>query len=220
IKKIMPWILLCFILIIMVSIIVFPHNPAHDLFLRYLSIISSWPIIILILILVLFFKFEPSIAAWIQKALIKLPQGVEIGAASQMASMIFNVEGLKQIEEKYAEEKKNIHQFYSALVDFERLIRFLYRSQFLLLKGIASTKPQSVMQKGVAEGVFYKQIYLKSAGNPQYTFDSYLNFLKFNGLITEEADNITPVLRILPKAEMFLQYCFLMNYSDLAFIQL
>jgi hypothetical protein len=213
------WLFLVFILLFIVSIIVFPHNPAHELLLKYLSTFSPWPIAVLILILVFFFTFKESISELIKGLKIKTPQGYEIGSQLQMEAKPFDKKEFEELRAKFETEKKDMVSSFGMLIEFERTIRILFRSQFLMMKFLSASKTIKFdVQKTYIKDYYYKNIYLMNSGNPGYSFDSYLNFLKMGGYILDEVVNNILMIRITDKGESFLLYCSLSNYTENMFI--
>jgi hypothetical protein len=213
------WLFLIFVLLLIVSIIVFPQNPAHELLLKYLSTFSSWPIVILILILVFFFTFKESISELIKRLKVKTPQGYEIGSQPQMEAKPFDRKELEELRGKYETEKKDMAGFFWIIIEFERTIRILYRSQFHMLKFLSASKTNKIeVKKAFIEDYFYKNIYLKGGGNLGYSFESYLNFLKMGGYVIEELVNNISMIRITERGESFLNYCSISNYAENIFI--
>lgn len=215
------WIFLVSILLFIVSIIVFPHNPAHELLLKYLSTLSPWPIAVLILVLVFFFTFKESISVLIKNLKVTTPQGYEIGSQLQMEAKPFNKKELEELGNKLETEKRDMASSFWMIIEFERTIRIMYRSQFMILKYLLARKNDKInVQKDLIQGVFYTYIYLKGGGKPEYSFDAYLNFLKMNGYIIEDQVNNISMIKITEKGETFLNYCSISNYTENTFIPL
>jgi len=181
------WLFLVLILLLIVSVIVFTHNPAHELFLKYLSTLSSWPIAVLILVLVFFFTFKESISELIKRLKVKTPQGYEFGSQLQMEAKPFDKKEFEELGKKFETAKKDMASSFWMIIEFERTIRNMYRSQFMILKYLLARKNDKInVQKDLIQGVFYTYIYLKAGGKPEYSFEAYLNFLKMDGYIIEE----------------------------------
>jgi len=211
------WLLFSLCIFVLIALIaVFPRNPAHDQFLKYLSTFSSWPIVILILVLVFLFMFKESISKLIIKLKVRTPQGYEIG--SQEAKPLDKT-AIEEIKGKYEAEKKGISDFFWMIIEFEKMIRVLFMSQFMILKNLSTSKINNVdVPKTFIEENIYKNIYLKEGGNPNYVFENYLNYLKTTGTIVEEPANNILMLRITLKGEIFLRYCAISNYTENIFI--
>ena len=220
-KNIKWWIPLVLVFLVVVLIAIFPHNPSHDLFLRYLSAFSSWPIAILILVLVFLFTFKESISDLVKKLKVKTPQGYEFGSQLQMEAKPFDKKEFEELGKKVEKEKKDIASSFWMIIEFERKIRNMYKSQFMILKFLVARKNDKInVQKDLIQGVFYTYIYLKGGGKPEYSFEAYLNFLKMDGYIIEEqVDNIS-MIKITEKGETFLNYCSISNYTENTFLPL
>ncbi len=205
------WAFLILLLIVLVrAIIVFPQHQAHSTFFEYLNIFFSWPFVILILGLILLFKFEGPISERIRTSPIKTPN-FEIGVQPQWET--------KQLEEKELEEirgnlvqKKEVIDAVHKLVVFERMLRYMYRSQFHLLKLLI--KYEKGLPKPLIKSTFYKGLYLQSGGNPIYSFDAYLGWLRYFGkLITEKKINGEIHIKLTRDGESFVNYVNRMNYG-------
>lgn len=208
-----------------------------------MSTLSSWPIAVLILVLVFFFTFKESISEWIKKLWVKTPKGYEFSSQPQMEAKRFSEkerEELRKIfeaekkdmgakpfdkkeseglKEKFEAEKKDMASSFWTLIEFERTIRILFRSQFLMMKFLSASKTIKFdVQKAYIEDNYYKNIYLKGGGNPGYSFDSYLNFLEMGGYIFDQVVINISMIRITDKGESFLLYCSLSNYAENLFI--
>jgi len=212
------WLFLVFILLLIFSIIVFSHNPAHELFLKYLSTFSAWPISVLLLVLVFFFTFKESISELIKRLKVKTPQGYEFSSQSQMEAKPFDKKEVEELREKFEIEKKDMASSFWILIEFERTIRVLFRSQFLMMKFLSASKTIKIdVQKNYIEECYYKSLYLKGGGNPAYSFENYLIFLKMGGYIIEDIVNNISMIKITDRGESFLVYCSLSNYAENTF---
>lgn len=213
------WIIIILFSLLIVLIAAFPQNRAHELFLRYLSILSSWPIVILFLVLVFLFMFKESISELIIKLKVRTPQGYEFGSQLQMEAKPLDKTAIEEIKSKYEAEKKVISDFSWMIIEFEKMIRVLFMSQFMILKHLSASKINKVdVPKTFIEENYYKNIYLREGGNPIYIFENYLNYLKTTGTIVEEPANNILILRITLRGEIFLRYCAISNYTENIFI--
>jgi len=97
--KMKIWIILITILIIIASMIIFPGNPAHTLLLQYVSTLSTWPFVILIIGLVLLLNYKGPISERIKTLLIKT-KGLEISRTPQAEPKLPEERKLKEFTKK------------------------------------------------------------------------------------------------------------------------
>lgn len=205
-----------FLFIVAISfIIIFPRNPAHSLFLRYISTLLTWPFIILILGLVLFFKFAGPISERIRTLLVKTPKGYEFGIYSQEEVRPFDEEKLKKFEKKLEEEKR-IKEGFMVMFGFEKIIRNTYRSQYSLLKFLKERSAQ-LFDRVI---LFYSE-YLSRGGDKNYTIARYAGFLiEYACFIKTDIKNGNYIMELTPRGHSFVDYCNFMGYSEKEFIPL
>lgn len=146
---------------ILAAIIFAPLHPSHVLVRQYLSIFLSWPAVALSLGLIFLLNYRDTINFCLKKLLIKTPGGYQIridqGDAVPPDKGVPPEELLKPIVFWWASEW---------------LIRYMFRSQFCLLKAIE--------QKGMLSlsgmMAFYNE-YLSLGGNPDYKKEEYIGWL-------------------------------------------
>jgi len=206
------WAFLILLIIVLVgAIIVFPRHQAHSTFFEYLNIFFSWPFVILILGLILLFKFKGPISERIRTTLIRT-SNFEFTVQPQRETKQLEEKELKEIRGKLAQKKEVIEAVYK-LVDFERILRYMFRSQLHLLKVLITY--EKGLPKSLIESTFYKGKYLQSGGNPNYSFDAYLGWLKyFARFITEEEINGVIHIKLTDDGKFFVDYFNLMNYGE------
>lgn len=205
------WAFLILLLIVLIgAIIVFPRHQAHSTFFEYLNIFFSWPFVILILGLILLFKFKESISERIRTSLIKTPN-FEVGVQPQRETKQLEEKELKEIRGKLEQKEEWIDAVHK-LVDFERLLRYMYRSQLHLLRVLITY--EKGLPKSLIKSTFYKDLYLQSGGNSTYSFDAYLGWLRyFAKFITEENINGEVHIKLTGDGEFFVDYVNRMNYG-------
>lgn len=214
------WIFPILVLIVMALMIIFPQNPAHSLFLQYISTLSTWPFVILIIGLILLFKYKKSISDFIRKPpRIQTRKGDIIEWSSQGEAKPIEDIKIKEAETLLVKESQ-VKEGLLIAVNFERNIRYMYRSQFNLLKYLLMNKKMNInTPKSILASMFYQNDYLKSGGHPNYSVDLYLGWLdKFIGFITEEKVDNMIMIKLTEMGESFISYCNFMNYSEKDFI--
>jgi len=210
------WIFLIFILIMLILIIVFPKNQAHDLFLHYISTIISWPAVILILSLAIFLIFKGPISEILRRGPeIEAGKGFKIKFPLQpeVKEMVEKTK-IKEIKEKLEKEKRTTKGL-STIIDFERIIRSMYRSQFQLLKSLKGKGPMPL--KEMMRSYF---AFLGLGGSKEYRSESYFMWLVKNELINFKIENGEYFTYLDNKGISFLNYCEILNYSEKEFIPL
>lgn len=224
------WILIIIALGFICFLFVFPESRIHDTLLRYFSTVLSWPFVLFIFILLLFLRHRQALDEVIKSG-VSLKRGeTEIQIKGQQLSLKAedgaSIEDLKgriiEIDQKLQAqlgkpEKDWVHLF--AAWVFERQIRYMYQSQYNLIKFLKQVGSWPLAQ---CYEIFYKQQYLiKFKGNPSYTFDSYLNFLAKGTLFVEVKliENSNSLL-LTPLGIAFIDYCDSMKYSEAEFVRL
>lgn len=202
-----------FILIVLCSMILVPHNPAHSLVLQYIYTLASWPLIILILGLVVLIKYKDPISEWIKNLLIKTPKGYEIGTSPQGEAKPLDEKEIRKVKKKLERETKS-KKAYMEFVRFERIIRQMYSSQYRLLIDLkAKDSLPAVM------ALFYYNSYISQGGSKNYKESSYLGWLEnVQGLIKTEIKENKYILKLTDRGVSFILYCGFMNYSENIFI--
>ena len=204
-----------FILIVLGSMILVPHNPAHNLILQYIYTLVSWPLIILVLGLVLLIKFKEPISERIRTLLIKTPKGLIIGGTAQIEAKPIEEEKIEEFKKKLEEERK-IKKGYMEIADFERIIRQIYRSQYRLLKELKSKG--SVLHDRI---IFYYFEFVNHGGNKDYEIASYENWLtNVVGLIKNNKKNDKWIMKLTDRGNSFVDFCKFMKYPENIFIPL
>ncbi len=202
-------------------IIVFPNNPAHDLFLGYLTIIVSWPVVIFLVILILGVKFKDPIID-------KLFKLSELGAGSlslkfqeQPKPLEFDESVKRELEAQLESEKTETRKTMTELekvkaqaaanfmfAGFEWMIRYMYRSQYLFLCAHVETGKASLRDAAIHYGMF------EAAGGDSkfYPMTSYYDWLeKKQGLIKFDKENNE--LALTERGKIFIGYCGIMHYT-------
>jgi len=204
-----------FILIVLGSMILVPHNLAHNLILQYIYTLASWPLIILVLGLVLLIKFKEPISFWIRKFRFKTPQGYEIGPKPQPETKPIEEGKIKEFKEKWEKEKTQA-KGYIEFIHFERIIRWMYRSQYHLLKDLKKTGSSSL-----SFSFLYYYEYQSQGGDKKYTVADYMGWVeKFCGFIKTEQENDKWLIKLTERGNFFIRYCDFMNYSENIFMPL
>ena len=227
-KKKYSWIIgiSIFVLFIM-SVAIFPDNKAHNVFSNYLSIFFSWPFTVLVISIIIVFIFRQAIEYKIRQGFIVRKGNTEWDLRQQQAdsSSLPNKdvdeirEVLKEIKTTVGSQLETERIQKEAILEFavfERLIRTLYRSQYLLLTYLKSFGPWPVAHIYL---INYKEQYLKRFnGNPDYNFDSYKNYLiHVQNLINEVDVQGIRSFQLTDRGKRFLDYCGSMKYSELEF---
>lgn len=193
------------------SIIVFPQHQAHSTFFEYLNIFFSWPFVILILSLVLLLKYPDPISYRIRQSFFKKGD-IVLGVQPQRETKPLEEKELEEIRGRLAEEKE-VKEAIFKLVDFERMLRYMYRSQLNLLRVLVSYVKG--FPKALIENTAYKGQYLKLGGNPNYSFDAYLGWLiHFAKFVKEEKINGEVHIKLTEDGQFFVDYVNRMNYSQ------
>lgn len=163
------------ILVFILSIMLFPSHKSHSLFQEYLKIIGLWPISIFLLILIFISKYKNSIESIIQNGFRFKTPYVEFSTINQNSPEIQTdrIETQKTSLISHGSETEKIMLL--KMVSFERIGRFMYRSQFLLLSFLG--QPDSSLSLSICEKKFYKGLYLANGGNKNYLFSLYINWL-------------------------------------------
>ncbi len=95
----------------------------------------------------------------------------------------------------------------------------MFRSQFHLLRMLEWTGNRFAIH--VVKGNFYYAEYIKLGGDPTYSFEKYLDFLKlYAGFIKEEGEGKDRTISLTPPGFLFLDYCKHMGYTDNKFKRL
>lgn len=222
------WIASFLLLFLLLAIILFPGNNAHNTFLEYLSIVISWPLVLLIILLVFFYKFEGQIARVIRYGFgfkrgdwgVFFPGEQSVLGYTEMPKIKDELkveirksdQKVKTILKESDEEKRNLLLF----LGFERFIRGMYRSQYNLLRWLNF---MGSLTTNYCHDVFYYQQYLKEfRGRKDYRFQSYLSWLINQALfIKKELKDDIEYLKITPLGITFLAYCNQMGYNELTF---
>jgi len=212
------WIILILILITLIvlgSVILVPHNPAHNLVLQYIYTLVSWPLIILILGLILLIKFKEPISEWIRWLTIKTPKVTLSRGTPQAETKSIEDGKIKEFKEKLEKEKTQT-KGYIEFIHFERIIRWMYRSQYHLLKDLKKAGSSSL-----SFSVLYYYEYQSQGGDKKYTVADYMGWVeKFCGFIKTEQENDKWLIKLTERGNFFLRYCDFMNYSENTFIPL
>lgn len=214
----MFWILSITVLIVLiiVSIIFFPGHSAHLIFLEYLNRIITLPFAILTLGLILFFKFKEDISIFLRRPKsITTPWGKYEDLPSQdSAEKIDESDWSRMSEEVFKDRKRE--DWWIITTTFEKIMRYMFRSQFHLLQMLEWTGKKIAIHDVKVH--FYDMEYLKWGGNPTYSFEKYLDFLKlYAGFIKEEGEEKDRTITLIPPGILFLNFCKRMGYTDYEF---
>jgi len=212
VKRMKVWIILILIfLILIVPLIIFPTNPTHHLFLKYISTILTWPFVILILGITLLLKFKDPISELIKEIHLRYttPRG-NVFDLFPIQSEIgkFNEDNIKDKLENTDESLKL--ELAIEMAGFERMIRYTYRSQFRLLKHLKGAPVQ------VEVACNYYAEYLQSGGNKNCNLSQYLGWLKISNFIKYNKYTLS----LTKRGSRFIDYCNVRGYSENEFIPL
>jgi hypothetical protein len=212
--KIPLLLILLLILAWLFFVIVFPHNHSHELLLRYIFIFNNWSFAILVLGIFLLSRLGPTIIELIRS-------GVHVKKGDLEVQFLGPREARPELPEKVVgvpQDESNARKLENCLRNayFERLIRYLFRSQYNLLLFLKRAGPWPMPHCYEA---FYKQQYIqKFGGNRDYGPDKYFDFLtdqiQFIKIVSK--DNINNYA-LTPMGEIFIDYCRDMLYQDTEF---
>ncbi len=210
------------ILLWLISIIRFPHNYSHELFLRYILTLNSWPFAILILGILLLFQLGPAIIGVINRGLRLRTKDIEVqlpGQAQEIPRPL-NKEGaessskeseiMKEVPDKHVGTE--LEKFQLAAF-FEQTIRYMFRSQFNLLSFLRTVGPWPT---NLCYELYYTQQYLKLYhGSPDYGYEKYIGFLIGKlGVLKKVFNNDVASYELTPLGKRFVEYCGQMKYAE------
>ena len=221
-------IVLLFISGAIVLILMFPEHEGHNMLLRYLSLLLSWPVVVFVLIIIISFIFKEPIEAILSRLTkIKVGQsGAEFTQPQPAKDTIIKKEDIKLpskvqkgAEKPYtSDDFKNLQNqiaLFQKIVTFERIVRYIYRSQVQLLKALKNNSPMSF--KIAIRNYF---LFLSRGGKENYTAGSYITWLKSWGLIDFEFVGPEYMISLTPHGDAFLTHCNISNYTDMEFTNL
>jgi len=87
---------------------------------------------------------------------------------------------------------------------FERIYNVIFGSQIKLLEYLAVVKQE--YQAGPLQKFYYHDLYVKSGGGLDYTFEKYMGYLKSRGLITFDSLGENGLVKIDKKGSEFIAY--------------
>ena len=221
--------LLVIILGPLAHIIIFPSSPANDLMLKW---VTSWPFFILIGI----FLFYEEVARKIRD-LLKLegpglkteftqPKDIEEKDTKKLKEikkdLFVKTKEVVKTEDKteVAEAKEKMPSFdvdfLLKIQFFERTMRYMFRSQFGLLKYLNAVV---TWPKALCYELFYHRQYLKKYnGSPEYTFDQYFSWLAdVINFVEEVVVDKKRLLQLTKRGKDFLLFCGINRYTEQEF---
>ncbi len=229
-KRAIIFIPILIFLIIIVVIILFQKNIDHDLLLRYLSVLASWPVAILTFSFIFIILFYDQIAKkiseiWefgfrngrpyvqIKDQSAATPIKVEEAEASVEASEPEEAEtSVEALRDELVKTQKSL-QMFRDYIWFEKAIRFMFRSQYRLISFLF-LETDKKMTKEIAKKISYISDYLAVGGSPTWTFDVYLKFLKEWNFISEQQIEGQIIIKLTKFGESFVLFCKAQNYTD------
>jgi hypothetical protein len=187
---------------ILAAIILAPLHPSHALVRQYLSIFLSWPAVALTLGLIFLLNYWDTIDYCLKKLFIKTPGGYQIkidqGDAVPPDKGVPQEELLKPIVFWWASEW---------------LIRYMFRSQFRLLRAIEQKGMLSLLDVNT----FYND-YLSLGGSSNYRIDEYIGWLSDKMRLIEKKSVGPEVGYYLTEVgSNFLDYCRQKKYLESEF---
>lgn len=208
------FIILIIILAVLLPSIIYPFSPAHNLIIKYLSLIFSLPVVILVLSIFFIFTFKEQIGAKIEDLIEARFPSTKLRWKEQQKKDedIERKRVEKAIMEKLSEQENKI-DILKNFCYFEEKIRYMYASQFSLLKEIK--KEGKVYYLKI---MYYYSVFLKRGGNKSYPISEYLGWLVGIKFIEEYQKDNSYILTELGKG--FLKYCKIREYSEKTFIPL
>ena len=236
------WIKYLFLIVIILGplayIIFFPASPANDILLKW---VSSWPVFVLIAIFLFYEEIVKKIrellkyegpagkAEWVGQKDVKEADTTKI--EGEIKDLLIKSEEVVKAKEKKiaavtgekagaagAKEKQPKVDFdiFMKIRFFEVTIRYMFRSQFELLKHLSNV---GSWPKAECYQLFYYQQYLKKFfGSEKYTFDQYLFWLTDTAMFVEETEVAKKKhLQLTERGKDFLNYCNSQAYTEFEF---
>jgi len=192
------WLGVFLFLVLISSIILFPHNPSHALLRKYVAIFITWPGMLLIVGLILLIRFRYEIGYFITHIRLLTPKGFEIGIRQDQ--QLPPPDGLRVTLQEATIAAMTV-------VEFERNIRYMFRSQFHLLCELQEKGSLNILE---SSKYYYKE-FLVLGGGPNYSVESYLGWLeKFCKYIERNKDNF----QLTELGKQFLYFIGIMKYSE------
>lgn len=206
------------------SIIFVPNNISHELFMRYLLIVFSWPGAVIALVLILLFLFRAQIAI-----LISRPLEFRIGDASLRINQTDTSADLPppieeaQVEKATAPKKEMLPEAYRnqspeqlrligllfEYIFFERMIRTMFRSQFQLILAVQAKSFISIKEASDFYG-----LYRTRRGSISYPFEAYTDWLVNWAFVQRTVRGSDYGYGLTPRGIEFLKYTAIMKYSE------
>ncbi len=183
------------------------------LVLEYFRLILSWPVIVGLIVVIFFAKFQASVSDLIKRFAEGEVSGVKFKIAPlQQQEKQQSVEGssfpsLTQQEKDIVENPKKTAEKLKELntaLRFEKIFNLIFGSQFRLLEHL-ETKG-SAGEKYVNIVPFYNQHLASTPVPPSTTYPQFLQYLLSNNLITIEGTDTDSVVKITPAGVDFLSY--------------
>ena len=180
--------------------------------LEYLKVFLSWPVVVLIIVLVVIWKFKQSFSDFLSRLTKGEGYGVKLEAMPpQQQVMVKDLEKPTQSfqnenEQWVAEHPKEVlHEFHKVSLElrYEKAFNIIYGTQIDMLEWLAKKADAGDAYTNMS---YFHNEHQARAKNSDYLFQNYMHFMELFEFIELFKADGKDMVRITPFSQHFLSY--------------